>query len=191
MTVSLTPVSHGSGGVGTEPGTTCTSWVASSTKMSWRSTTSNATSWMCMGWASRGGVVELPHLGGAECRVLGDRLRPLSARSRPRRRRSGRRRPCPSTASAGASSKNADSLLEQGQRPGDRRRRQRGVMAGSWRNRGGVEVSTPTAGTTRNCMIWPVVAGSAASKSPPGLTAAERLVGPDVVRARGSRPARW
>ena len=54
-------------------------------------------------------------------------------------------------------------------------------MAGSRRNCGGVEVSTPTAGTTRNCMIWPVDVGVGGVEVDAGDAATEGLVGSDVA----------
>ena len=54
-------------------------------------------------------------------------------------------------------------------------------MAGRTRNRGGVVGSAATAGATRNCMIWPVLAGSAASKSP-AAPRRRQLVRPQVAQ---------
>ena len=55
-----------------------------------------------------------------------------------------------------------------------------GAIAGSRRNRGGVVGSAPTAGTTRNCMTWPVVSGSAASKSSSGIPPPNGSSGPTL-----------
>ena len=81
-----------------------------------------------------------------------------------------------------------------------------GVMAGSTRNCGGVRrVGVPTAGTTRNCMTWPVVAGSATRSPRPGrrrrtARRARRcggrscptgtLVKSTIMSARSARPIR-
>ena len=55
-------------------------------------------------------------------------------------------------------------------------------MAGSCRNWGGVVGSGATAGTTLNCMIWPVEAGSADRKIDTGNTAAKGFVRTDVAQ---------
>ena len=57
-----------------------------------------------------------------------------------------------------------------------------GAIAGrpSWL--GGVLGSGAVAGTTRKRITCPVVSGSAGSKSTPGLAAAERLVGGEVLQ---------
>ena len=57
-----------------------------------------------------------------------------------------------------------------------------GAIAGSWRNIGGVVGSAASAGTTRNCMTWPVDVGSAAGKSTPGIPPPNGSSGPTLPR---------
>ncbi len=55
-----------------------------------------------------------------------------------------------------------------------------GGIAGNTRNRGGVVGSGATAGTTRNCMICPVVSGSETGKSVPGTPPPNGSSGPTL-----------
>ena len=57
-----------------------------------------------------------------------------------------------------------------------------GAIAGSCRNCGGVVGSAATAGTTRNCRIWPVRVRIGDVEVVRRLTAAKRLVGADVAQ---------
>ena len=94
-----------------------------------------------------GGVVELPDLGRTDGRVLGHRLHPQLRFGDVVHDGAEERLDGPSTSLPSASwpmpifsiSASGRVIVSAGS----------GVIAGSWRNCGGVESSTPTAGTTR------------------------------------------
>ena len=122
----------------------------------------------------RGEVVELPDLGVANRWVFGDRVRPhlVHWHAHPST--------LPSIASAGpswclTSSPSTPAAVWSFQLGGANGRQLQNIAAG-------VVGSGATAGTTRNSMIWPVVSGSATSKSVIWLTAAEGLVGAQIAQ---------
>ena len=124
-----------------------------------------------------GGVVEFPDFRIAHCRVFGDRIHPLPFRpdtrrgcridaigaTVPRSASTGPSMNSPGFSGSGVVDVPACSMSASGRvtvAGGS------GGTAGKTRFSGGVDGSGPTAGTTLNCIIWPVVSGSAAANSP-------------------------
>ena len=127
-----------------------------------------------------GGVVELPDLGGAHGGFSLTSSSHFFATRFPARRRcpAGPRRAPSKNADASSSSASGRVVPPWKWR----------VMAGSSRNCGGVVGSGATAGTTRNCMTWPVCPGRRPAKSTPGTPPPNGSSGPtlpeDVVADR-------
>jgi hypothetical protein len=127
-----------------------------------------------------GGVVELPDLGRAHRRVLGDRVHPQSAvHAVPPCRALGSPPPC-RAAPRPARRRSTSTSSRAAPAGGVTVSAGSGAMAGSCRNCGGVVGSGASAGTTRNSMTWPGVVGSATSKSSPGTPPPNGSSGPTL-----------
>ena len=179
MTVSLKPVSHGSGGIGVGARNDLNGPVSFVDKDRLAVDDLEEHLVDVHGVGVNGGVVELPDFSAptAGFSVTGSipfEWRPNAGPG------VGIAGDCAQPGLGRRIGEELRHLFEQGQRAGTFHRRS-GVIAGNWRNCGGVVGSAASAGTTRNCITWPVVVGSATGKSMPGTPPPNGSSGPTIA----------